>query len=59
MTRCFGLFPLTRFQPAIIHWEIKHLSAREKEDCLQPLSIHGHRFAWSGGEDMLAISVQK
>lgn len=50
-----SLFPLDRLLPAIIHWEIKHLSKKEKEDCLDRLAKFGYRFASSGSEDMLAV----
>jgi FkbM family methyltransferase len=50
-----SLFPLDRLLPAIIHWEVKHLSKKEKEDCLDRLAKFGYRFAPSGSEDMLAV----
>ena len=49
------LFPFNSSRPAIVHWEIKHLSKKEREDCLDRLSNHGYRFASSGTEDMLAV----
>lgn len=49
------LFPFNSSRPAIVHWEIKHLTKEEKEDCLERLSSYGYRFASSGGEDMLAV----
>jgi FkbM family methyltransferase len=49
------LFPFDRVQPAIIHWEIKHLSKAEREDCLSRLLAYGYRFAPSGDEDMIAL----
>jgi FkbM family methyltransferase len=50
-----SLFPLDRLLPAIIHWEVKHLSKKEKEHCLDRLASLGYKFAPSGGEDMLAV----
>ena len=38
--------------PAIIHWEVKHLSTAQREDCFDR---HGYRFASSGGEDVMAV----
>ncbi|PYJ44917.1 MAG: hypothetical protein DME85_14090 [Verrucomicrobia bacterium] len=49
------LFRFNSSRPAIFHWEIKHLSKKEREDCLDRLSNHGYRFASSGTEDMLAV----
>jgi len=50
-----SLFPLDRVQPAIIHWEVKHLSTSEREACLDRLAAFAYRFAPSGDEDMLAV----
>jgi FkbM family methyltransferase len=50
-----SLFPFHRVIPAIIHWEVKHLTKTEREDCLGRLTPFGYRFAPSGGEDMLAV----
>jgi FkbM family methyltransferase len=50
-----SLFPLDRILPAIIHWEIKHLSTADREQCLERLARFGYRFAPSGDEDMLAV----
>ena len=50
-----SLFPLNRVQPAIIHWEVKHLSTSEREACLDRLAAFAYRFAPSGDEDMLAV----
>lgn len=49
------LFPLDRVQPAIIHWEVKHLSKRQREECLERLAAFGYRFASSGHENMMAV----
>jgi hypothetical protein len=49
------LFPLEQVRPAIIHWEVKHLSTAEREQCLDRLVSFGYRFAPSGEEDMLAV----
>ena len=50
-----SLFPFYRAQPAIIHWEVKHLSKAQREDCLDRLAVFGYRFALSGDEDMMAV----
>ena len=50
-----SLFPFERVRPAIIHWEVKHLSRAQREDCLNRLAAHGYRFAPSGDEDMMAV----
>jgi FkbM family methyltransferase len=50
-----SLFPFDRVQPAIIHWEIKHLTKAQREDCLERLAGFGYRFAPSGEEDMMAL----
>ena len=50
-----SLFPFERIKPAIVHWEIKHLSLREREDCLDLLADQGYRFAPSGDHDMVAV----
>lgn len=53
--KMLSLFPLERVHPAIVHWEIKHLTTAERETCLQRLARFGYRFAPSGEEDMLAV----
>ena len=50
-----SLFPFDRVQPSIIHWEVKHLSTRQREECLDRLAGFGYRLAPSGEEDMLAV----
>jgi len=50
-----SLFPFDRVQPAIVHWEIKHYTKAQKEQCLDRLAGFGYRFAPSGGEDMMAV----
>jgi len=50
-----SLFPFHRTLPAIIHWEVKHLSKPQREDCLGRLARLGYRFASSGDEDMMAV----
>jgi FkbM family methyltransferase len=50
-----SLFPFDRLQPAIIHWEIKHLTKFQQEGTLEMLSKRGYRFARSGDEDMIAV----
>jgi len=50
-----SLFPLDRVQPSIIHWEVKHLSKPQREECLDRLAGFGYRFAPSFDEDMMAV----
>jgi hypothetical protein len=50
-----SLFPFDRVKPAIIHWEIKHLSKAKRENCFDLLAAFGYRFAASGDEDMMAL----
>jgi len=50
-----SLFPFHRVQPAIVHWEVKHLTTSEREECLDRLTMFRYKFAPSGDEDMLAI----
>ena len=50
-----SLFPFDRIQPAILHWEVKHMSKAERERCLDRLANLGYRFAPSGAEDMIAV----
>jgi hypothetical protein len=50
-----SLFPFHRAQPAIIHWEVKHLSKVHQEETLDMLQRRGYRLARSGAEDMLAV----
>ena len=50
-----SLFPFNRIKPALIHWEVKHLTKTEREGCLDRLAGFGYRFAPSGPEDMLAV----
>lgn len=50
-----SLFPFETVRPAIVHWEIRHLSFAEREDCLERLAGFGYRFAPSGSQDMLAV----
>lgn len=50
-----SLFPFERVKPAIVHWEVRHLSFKEREDCLNRLASFGYRFAPSGDQDMLAV----
>lgn len=49
------LFPFERVRPAIVHWEVKHLTLTQTDACLDLLDSYGYRFAPSGGEDMLAV----
>ena len=50
-----SLFPFDRIKPAIVHFEVRHLSLEEREDCLEMLASHGYCFAASGSQDMLAV----
>lgn len=52
-----ALFPFSRVQPAIVHFEVKHLTKAEREGCLELLLAHGYRLAPSGEENMLAVSA--
>jgi len=52
-----SLFPFDRIRPAIIHWEIKNMTRKEKEDVLDLLIRYGYRVAPSGQEDMLAVQA--
>ena len=53
--KILSLFPFDRIKPAIIHWEVKHLSMAQREECLGRLVAHGYRFASSGDENMMAL----
>lgn len=50
-----SLFPFDQVRPAIVHWEVRHLSKKQREDCLGRLARFGYRFAASGDQDMLAV----
>jgi FkbM family methyltransferase len=50
-----SLFPFDRVIPAIIHWEVKHLSKFQQEQTLEMLRRRGYRLARSGAADMLAV----
>lgn len=50
-----ALFPFDRVRPAIVHWEVCHLSLRERESCFDRLAPYGYRFAPSGSLDNLAV----
>jgi FkbM family methyltransferase len=50
-----SLFPFERIKPAIVHWESKHLSLYEREDCLGALTSQGYRVAASSNENMMAV----
>lgn len=50
-----SLFPFNRVKPAIVHWEVAHLSREQREDCLGHLAAFGYRFALSGDQDMMAV----
>lgn len=50
-----ALFPFEDLRPAIVHWEVHHLSRGQRAACLQRLSRFGYRFAESGSQDMLAV----
>ena len=54
-SRLLELFPFSRLRPAIIHWEIKHTTVTEQEDCLDRLADFGYRFAKSDDEDLIAV----
>ena len=50
-----SLFPFDRVRPAIIHWEVKHLTKSAREECFDRLVHLGYRLAVSGSEDMIAV----
>jgi FkbM family methyltransferase len=50
-----SLFPFDRLRPPIVHWEVKHLTVAQREDCFEKLRSFGYRFAPSAGEDMMAL----
>jgi FkbM family methyltransferase len=50
-----SLFPFQQVRPAIVHWEIRHLSLKQKEGCLDRLATFGYRFASYGDQDMIAV----
>jgi FkbM family methyltransferase len=50
-----SIFPFERIKPDIVHWEIKHLSLREREYCLRALTSQGYRVAASSYQDMMAV----
>lgn len=50
-----SLFPFDRVCPAIVHWEVRHLTKAQREGCLDRLAGFGYRFAASGDQDMLAV----
>lgn len=52
-----SLFPFDRVQPAIIHWEVSHLTKDEREVTFNHLAKYGYRFAPSGSEDMMAVKA--
>lgn len=49
-----SLFPFETHKPAVVHFEIKHMSWRERRDTLARLASYGYLLAPSGDEDMLA-----
>jgi FkbM family methyltransferase len=49
------LFPFERMKPAIVHWEIKHMTRTDQEATIDLVRGHGYRIARSGREDMLAV----
>ena len=50
-----SLFPFDRVRPAIVHWEVRHLGKRQREECFDRLAGYGYRFAESGTQDMIAV----
>jgi hypothetical protein len=50
-----SLFPFERICPSIVHWEVRHLTMNQRENCLDRLAGFGYRFAMSGDQDMLAV----
>jgi FkbM family methyltransferase len=54
-TQLLEMFPFAQCQPSIIHFERKHLTPSALDECLRKLATFGYRFAFDGGEDMLAL----
>lgn len=50
-----ALFPFETVRPAIVHWEVKHLTLAERESAFERMLGWGYRLAPSGDEDMLAV----
>ena len=50
-----GMYPFDQSRPSLIHFERKHLCPSVLDNCLQKLGGVGYRFAFDGGEDMLAM----
>ena len=53
--RILSLFPFAEVRPAIVHWEIAHLSREDRAATLHRLASFGYRFSESGSQDMLAV----
>jgi FkbM family methyltransferase len=51
-----SLFPFERVRPAIVQWEVHHLTRAEQEGALERLCGLGYRVCRSGDADMLAIA---
>lgn len=49
-----AMFPFEKIRPHLIHFERKHLSVRDLDKCLSHLAENGYKFAFDGGEDMIA-----
>lgn len=50
-----SLFPFERIAPAVVHWEVRHLTKEDRERCFERLLDFGYRLAPSGTQDMLAV----
>jgi len=50
-----SLFPFHGIRPAIVHWEVRHLTVSQREDSLERLANFGYRFAPSGDQDTIAV----
>jgi hypothetical protein len=50
-----SMVPFERIEPSLVHWDIKHLSVREREDSLSAMTNQGYRVATSGNQDMMAL----
>jgi FkbM family methyltransferase len=50
-----SLFPFDRVRPSIVHWEVRHLNKKQREECLGRLTGFGYRIASSGTQDMMAV----
>lgn len=50
-----SLFPFDLVRPAIVHWEVKHLTKRQRKECMDRLASAEYSFAPSGIEDIMSV----